>query len=648
MKNKSVILIFLSFFLSINGFAQSILSDLMVNPQIIKNKENSNYKTNKKVEYLTIPFIEDFSRNNGVFPSPAVFSDKFTYVNNNLAVESPTIGVVTFDALDSKGKIYQHASIYPFSADTLTSNSIRLDSIFGENPRELYIEDTIYFSFYYQPQGIGKFPEPKDSLILEFYSPNYGMWRRVWGVGGTTLANFYKTNDSLSYFKLETIVIDDENYITKNFKFRFRNYASISNIDPAWASNDDFWNIDYIYMNINENRHHKDVYFNDIAIGKLPSSIFNYNYTAMPINQFNANPVNAISSVNKIYNYFSNLTNTEMNCNYGYAIFDDFGDIAPGNGSAFNFNSGNNELNIKEFSEIRYFKDTSDFVYQFPTLDEDNNLFYMKHILYSGGLGSDEINKKNDTLIIPIKFSNYFAYDDGTPENGYGFTSEDAKFAISFKLQQADSLRAVKLFFNQTKDNASESMFRIKVWSKLKPAEIVLYDSLIPKQMFSDSINDYYTHYFKTPIAVKDSFYIGLEQLSDKSLNIGFDKNNDNSKVIYENYNGSWTNTPFKGSIMLRPIVSKKTLIGIEENDNVNNVFSIYPNPTNNIINIKSEISNLNDWKYFITDIAGKQIISNKVENTIDVSNLKSGIYFIYFTNVLSNQRFTEKISIIH
>lgn len=647
MKNKSVIIIILSTFLSIRGFTQSILSDLIVNPQIIKNKENKNIQKNKKTNYLTIPFIEDFSRNEGVFPNSAIFSDKFTYVNRNMAMESPTIGVVTFDALDSEGKIYPHASIYPFSADTLTSNPIRLDSIFGENPRELYIDDTVYFSFYYQPQGIGKAPEPKDSLILEFYSPNYGEWRRVWGVGGTTLANFYAANNSKSYFKLQSIVIDDENYITKDFRFRFRNYASISNIDPAWASNDDYWNIDYIYIDINENRHHKDVYFNDIAIGKEPSSIFNYNYTAMPIDQFNANPMNAISSDKKIYNYLSNLTDTVKNCNYGYAIFDNFGDIAPGNGSAYNFNSGNNELNIKNFSEIRYYKDISDFVYQFPTLDEYNTRFYMKHILLSG-LGSEEINEKNDTLIVPIIFSNYFAYDDGSPENGYGFTSSNSTFAITFKLQQADSLRGVQLFFNQTKDNASESMFKIKVWSKLFPIETVLVEKIISKQEFTDSLNEYCTYIFDNPIAVEESFHIGIEQLSDKSLNIGFDKNNDNSKVIYENYNGSWTNTPFKGSIMLRPIVSKKTLIGIEENDKYNNVFNIYPNPSNNIININSEINNLNDWKYFITDIAGKQIISNKVENTIDVSNLKSGIYFIYFVNTKSNQRFTEKISIIH
>ncbi len=90
------------------------------------------------------------------------------------------------------------------------------------------------------------------------------------------------------------------------------------------------------------------------------------------------------------------------------------------------------------------------------------------------------------------------------------------------------------------------------------------------------------------------------------------------------------------------------SLGSLSVNDIKKNEFNIYPNPSNNIININSEINNLNDWIYFITDIAGKQIISNKVENTIDVSNLKSGIYFIYFSNTKSNQRFTEKISIIH
>src|SRR5690606_5180062 len=55
----------------------------------------------------------------------------------------------------------------------------------------------------------------------------------------------------------------------------------------------------------------------------------------------------------------------------------------------------------------------------------------------------------------------------------------------------------------------------------------------------------------------------------------------------------------------------------------------LYPNPvTNGILNL--EIENTNDVNVELFDITGKKVFAGKtINNSIDVSSVKSGIYFI-------------------
>ena len=58
------------------------------------------------------------------------------------------------------------------------------------------------------------------------------------------------------------------------------------------------------------------------------------------------------------------------------------------------------------------------------------------------------------------------------------------------------------------------------------------------------------------------------------------------------------------------------------------NVLSIYPNPTNSLLNIQFE-SNIIIDKITITDLSGKTIVVQSQNNQINIENLSSGIYFI-------------------
>jgi N-acetylneuraminic acid mutarotase len=67
--------------------------------------------------------------------------------------------------------------------------------------------------------------------------------------------------------------------------------------------------------------------------------------------------------------------------------------------------------------------------------------------------------------------------------------------------------------------------------------------------------------------------------------------------------------------------------VGIKEN-NINNAFSVYPNPANDKIFIKPSAEN---YTFEITDVTSKLILSqqSKNSNSIDISNFEKGIYFL-------------------
>lgn len=86
--------------------------------------------------------------------------------------------------------------------------------------------------------------------------------------------------------------------------------------------------------------------------------------------------------------------------------------------------------------------------------------------------------------------------------------------------------------------------------------------------------------------------------------------------------------------------------LGIELNKQPTNVF-IYPNPTDNVLNIS--FLNQDKINVFVTNVMGDLLISfstEKKDNTIDLTNLSNGVYFI---RLVSNKyNFRKKIIIEH
>jgi len=101
---------------------------------------------------------------------------------------------------------------------------------------------------------------------------------------------------------------------------------------------------------------------------------------------------------------------------------------------------------------------------------------------------------------------------------------------------------------------------------------------------------------------------------------------------MYYNVAGTWNNSSYQGAWMIRPVVSMSPII-LEVNDNFSNSLSYYPNPVKDILNIKSNTTNNNISIY---DISGKLIkvcFQPKMNFSLNLNKLTSGIYFLTINN---------------
>ncbi len=95
-------------------------------------------------------------------------------------------------------------------------------------------------------------------------------------------------------------------------------------------------------------------------------------------------------------------------------------------------------------------------------------------------------------------------------------------------------------------------------------------------------------------------------------------------------------------SLGMKGVIIVQSITGIEKNK-FQPDFSIYPNPSNNLITIKAS-NNLTGSKYFITDQQGRQVFDGKLvgeATLVDVSQLSPGIYLI---QIIGNRRQSFKV----
>ncbi len=631
--------------------AQEAITNLQTNPKVKElYAKQSKTKASKAKSSVELPFIDDFAKSTG-YPDDSLWLDNYAFVNLNYPYNPPGIGVATLDAINETGSLHANASSVPFSADTLTSKSINLN----------YPGNTsVYLSFYYQPGGYGDTPDTRDTLLLEFYSKDstkwYKMWHVVFNEKDSILNESYSYNESSKTIKGDTITklkhkfqqvilpVNEDQYLKDTFQFRFRNYATLSASTDLESrkGNSDQWNVDFVRLD--KNRTINDTVIQDIAISENAFTLLK-NYESIPWPHY----IRAIAYEmnDSVSATFKNLGDTTPNPSYEleFAIED-----LTGPNGTHSFTGGTSD-NIKPFQTIVYTRNADEYVYPYNS-SLDSALFEVRSYLKTSIL-PDKVYHWNDTTRFYQKFYNYYAFDDGTAENGYGIIGEGterAMVAMQFNTYLEDTLRGLQMYFNQSYDNTSEIPFKIHIWNDNsgKPGDII-YTLIVSKPEYEDKLNQFSFYAFDEIITVKDKFYVGWQKIdTPEMLNVGFDANTVNNDKLFYNFAGQWIQSQYEGSLMIRPMLGHEIPMGIKDSPNSTSFnFDIYPNPANNYLKIKTNNEFDNYFRVSIFDIYGKLYIDNtNSETTINTSGLNPGIYFIRITDNSGNTS-TKKFIVI-
>ena len=578
-----------------------------------------------EAQSVFLPFSDDFSSYTGQ-PDTSLWQNAGCFVNTGFQYFPPTVGVVTLDILNSEGVIYPQANTYSFAADTLTSVAIRMDSVKEPSAKKLLPSDSVCLSFFIQPGGamgnmwerIGCAPSVKDSVILQFYKAKQDTWNTVWYINGTCVDSVYYYDSA--YFIYVTVPVDDIDYFTDNFRFRFINYGSLdANPSYSYVSNSGQWNIDYIYLN--HNRSVKDNSFRDIAFVNPASSLLK-NFTALPANHFKKEYMKDSLEVT-----IANLYSSTLNSNYFFTVTDTAGNLLHQYSGGFE--------NIASYPQTHSFQTAQhharpELNFSLNPPKNTQSKYRITHVV-SEGVGQDNI-RNNDTIQFVQIFGDYFAYDDGTSEAGIGIEpTNSSAFAMGFPLLQHDTLYAVDIYFNSTYKDSNLKPFVINICTgsadSVPVPDQVIYstDKLMPD---ISGLNKFTRYVLDSPVSIpQGTFFITVKAQGNIYMNIGFDQNNDARGYMFEKKQNSWEEIFLKGAAMIRPHFGYKSVgTDVIKKDTV--CFNVMPNPAKDRIYIEYPM----DEPVSIFDQNGRLVKSCK-QKTADIHELTDGIYFIKYKN---------------
>lgn len=593
---------------------------------------------------LMLPFFDDFSNYEGR-PCSMYWQTSDAYVNKDFGPLPPTIGVATLDAVDGTGRLHANAAASYFGGDTLTSRPIRLDSAFVPQRRALQASDSIYITFYWLPGGgygdmwarIGDAPEPVDSLILEFYSAQQQKWQRAWSVAGIEVDSLIAHTGTA--WQWAAVPVNNEKWLNSQFQFRFRNLCSL---DPGsktgMVGNCDQWNLDYVRLDYGRSR--RDSITRDVAfVSKAPSMLSLY--YAMPVTQYSPGEMAAQVALD-----ITNRYSQTLSAHYRYRVLDDAGN------QVAQYDGGSD--NLVPYCEGHHYQTVAahatppvNFSYAITRVPQT---FTVEHVVSEGIAG--DVYPQNDTIRFRQVFDNYFAYDDGVPENGYGLTSTSSRMymAVRFVLTRRDTLTALDLFFNRTRNDENVGMaFTLSVWRNKdgKPGEQVYRDGN-GSRVRGDGLEAYCRYPLAQPVLLEpDTYYIGFEQASKNYINIGFDRSRDICGQNYYRTASEWQQSILNGAILLRPCFGKRATVGIRqpETQHAPLAATLFPNPASTLLSIRLDDNLCADAiTTEIRDMQGNVLLRRPYAETVDVSSLPSGLYLLCLTDKESGRRSMHKL----
>ncbi|MFT7086455.1 MAG: hypothetical protein ACJAV5_002183 [Vicingaceae bacterium] len=543
-----------------------------------------------------------------------LWTDGSAYINRTFGLNPPSIGVATFDGLNERGLPYNFDIALRVVADYLPSVPLRLGNLLDTN---------VYLSFFYQPKGLAlDKPEKEDSLIVEFYNASTKRWSGAWNSIGFAADTFS-----------QVILKVPNQFHQDGFRFRFKNYAnSTGAFDP--------WHVDYVYLN--NGRTATQDFYNDIAyVYDAPSML--KDYYAMPWWHYKNNPASYMAD--SAFTFMKNATNGAL--------------------SVFNFlnvpDTTNPSTNFYTFPDIPssfiQIPGNSFFRFEYPTpfefpatkIDTAGVFESIFDIQFRPRL---DFIESNDTVISRTVLKDYYAYDDGSAEAGYGVNPAlsidglTAYMAVRYDIPFSDTLKGFQTYFLPQAVDVSKQRITLIVWSSIKPA-VVLYEREASTRPIYSEPNGMITFSLDTPLVVGQTFYIGFKTVGANSVNIGYDLNTNHKDKIFFSQNGSSWSVPSAGikdgALMLRPVFRNRVFdVSVAENSLSKNDLKIYPNPTNGVLNLEV-LSDQRIESIQLLDMTGKLVLSTPFQSQLNLAHLPKGIYFLKVQNE-NGEQLTRKV----
>ncbi len=539
---------------------------------------------------------------NGV-PQPWIlWEDDDVFVNGTYPLNPPTVGVATFDGLARTG--------YPYEFEIYTAHGIadRLTSV----PIEMNLSaaDSIYLSFYYQAQGLSgdQFPQLQDSLVLEFYAPQEDIWYRVWRTP-------YLVQDA---FQQVMIPIKEFRYLQSGFRMRFLNYATLS-------GSFDHWHLDYVRLGAQ--RTFDDTTLVDVAY-VYPTASLLETYTSVPFNRYEQAPASfmapSITVPQRNLDDEDRLITWRMRSNIDGEALGPISDIL---GTSI---AGNAAQIFPSEHPIG----NNNFTYN-TSLSTDAAFWRVQFVTNT----TPDINRYNDTITFVQELSNYYAYDDGTAEMGYGLNTAGGRLAYRFDLVAPDSLRALRMYFNPMANEPpnlppTQGNFLITIWKELNP-EVIIHQnfSFSSPEYRQNGLNLFVEYPLDSVIAVEGTIYVGWVQTNTANMNLGFDRNRNNANKIFYRVGNNWVNTSFQGSLMMRPVMvaAVDPFLGVDGASPSTTGLLIHPNPASDLFMLQIDDERVERAVVQCVDATGRVVMQEQWQRGQPVStgSLSNGMYIV-------------------
>ncbi len=533
--------------------------------------------------------------------------------------------------------LLSNIKIYPYNHAIIKATDLGEIEEFTESLAFLFAPDTTVIDSIATRKEIienisyARIPDGAESFSItailspEECNPN---WEHIW-------SNSNNNSDFNSIY----IPLINSKYLCKGFRFRFKNYASLSN-DNSHARNEDFWNIDMVWLNSNRTKNRINP--PDVAFTQQLAPLYR-GFSSVPIKHFSE--IKEYDFRMSIESAFSNFDEVARSIAFNFAV-----DKVHANENIefpiYNTNLDPYESALENDALTDFNVDFYDFIaadalvqdygeYEFQYYFSDNNNSLLSQY------------RHNDTNRVSLTLDNYYSYDDGTPEAGYGLREAPmSKVAYKYKTLKPDTLKAIDIYFNPTL-NDSDPIFNLCVWDADEsgyPGELLYYQAG-EKVDFGNNIYDFVTYKIKeegiltndeSGIYIDGTFFVGWQQPYDVLINVGIDLQSSAQRKLFFNLGYEWTESVTKGALLIHPVFGKLRG-GQTDIESMNSDVKIYPTIAKSTIYIESKID-ISSYK--ITSSVGATLEKGN-SNSVNINNLTNGIYFISIT--LSNGKTITK-----